>query len=35
VSVAAVATELGLGGEFEYRYDMGDDWRHRIVIMKT
>lgn len=32
VSVAAVASELGLRGEFEYRYDMGDDWRHRIVI---
>jgi hypothetical protein len=32
VSVAAVATLLGLRGEFEYRYDMGDDWRHRIVI---
>lgn len=32
VSVAAVAAELGVGGEVEYRYDMGDDWRHRIVI---
>ena len=32
VSVAAVATELGIGGEVEYRYDMGDGWRHRIVI---
>lgn len=32
VSVAAVATLLGRRGEFEYRYDMGDDWRHRIVI---
>mgnify|MGYP003411771756 CR=1 FL=1 len=32
VSVAAVATLLGMRGEFEYRYDMGDDWRHRIVI---
>jgi hypothetical protein len=19
-------------GEFEYRYDMGDGWRHRLVI---
>jgi Plasmid pRiA4b ORF-3-like protein len=32
VSVAAVASELGIGGEMEYRYDMGDGWRHRIVI---
>jgi hypothetical protein len=24
--------ELGPRGEFEYRYDMGDDWAHRIVI---
>lgn len=32
VSVAAVASELGARGEFEYRYDMGDGWRHRIAI---
>lgn len=32
VSVAAVVSELGTRGEFEYRYDMGDSWRHRIVI---
>ncbi|MEO6080884.1 MAG: plasmid pRiA4b ORF-3 family protein [Steroidobacteraceae bacterium] len=32
VSVAAVVTELGIRGEFEYHYDMGDGWRHRIVI---
>jgi hypothetical protein len=32
VSVAAAATELGIGGELEYRYDMGDGWRLRIVI---
>lgn len=32
VSVAAVAAQLGARGEFEYRYDMGDGWRHRIVI---
>jgi hypothetical protein len=32
VSVAAVVTELGARGEFEYRYDMGDGWQHRIVI---
>jgi len=31
-SVAAVVSELGLRGEIEYRYDMGDGWRHRIVI---
>jgi hypothetical protein len=27
-----VLAELGVRGEFEYRYDMGDGWRHRIVI---
>jgi Plasmid pRiA4b ORF-3-like protein len=32
VSVAEVAAELGVRGEFEYRYDMGDDWRLRIVV---
>lgn len=32
VSVASVASELGARGEFEYRYDMGDGWEHRIVI---
>jgi hypothetical protein len=32
VSVAAVVSELGARGEFEYCYDMGDGWRHRIVI---
>jgi hypothetical protein len=32
VSIAAVVSELGARGEFEYRYDMGDGWRHRIVI---
>jgi hypothetical protein len=32
VSVAAVVAQLGLRGEFEYRYDMGDGWQHRIVI---
>jgi hypothetical protein len=32
VSVATVVSELGLRGEFEYRYDMGDGWEHRIVI---
>lgn len=32
VSVAAVASQLGTRGEFEYRYDMGDGWRHRIVV---
>jgi hypothetical protein len=32
VSVAAVVKELGVSGEFEYHYDMGDGWRHRIVI---
>jgi hypothetical protein len=32
LSVAAVATELGVSGEFEYAYDMGDGWLHRIVV---
>lgn len=32
VSVAAVVSELGARGEFEYRCDMGDGWEHRIVI---
>lgn len=32
VSVAAVASELGIRGEFECRYDMGDGWQHRIVV---
>ncbi len=32
VSVAAVAAELGIGGAFEYRYDMGDGWSHRLVL---
>ncbi len=32
VSVAAVVSGLGPRGEFEYRYDMGDGWEHRIVI---
>jgi hypothetical protein len=31
-SIAAVVRELGVGGEFEYHYDMGDGWEHRIVI---
>ena len=32
ISVAAVVSELGAPGEFEYRYDMGNGWGHRIVI---
>jgi len=32
VSIAAMVAELGVGGEAEYRYDMGDGWQHRIVI---
>jgi hypothetical protein len=32
VSVAKVVAELGARGELEYRYDMGDGWRLRIVI---
>jgi hypothetical protein len=33
--VSAVVSELGVRGELEYRYDMGDGWRHRIVIEPT
>jgi hypothetical protein len=32
VSVAAVVSAVGTRGEFQYRYDMGDGWEHRIVI---
>jgi hypothetical protein len=32
VSVAKVIAELGIGGAFEYHYDMGDGWEHRLVI---
>lgn len=32
VSVARVVAELGEHGEFEYRYDMGDNWRLRMAI---
>jgi Plasmid pRiA4b ORF-3-like protein len=32
ISIAAVVREIGIGGEFEYHYDMGDGWVHRIVI---
>src|SRR5688500_66146 len=32
VSVAVVKRELGTGGSFEYLYEMGDGWTHRIVI---
>lgn len=32
VSIAAVVSELGARGVFQYRYDMGDGWEHRIVI---
>lgn len=31
-SVAAAVAEIGIRGEIEYRYDMGDGWRHRLVI---
>lgn len=32
VSVAAVVRDVGIGGTFVYRYDMGDGWQHRIVV---
>jgi Plasmid pRiA4b ORF-3-like protein len=31
-SVGTVISEAGTVGEFEYAYDMGDDWRHRLMI---
>jgi Plasmid pRiA4b ORF-3-like protein len=31
-SIAAAVSELGIRGEIEYRYDMGDDWHRRLVI---
>jgi len=31
VSVAAVVSQPEARGEFEYRYDIGDGWEHRIV----
>lgn len=31
-SIAAALREVELGGEFEYHYDMGDGWVHRVVI---
>lgn len=27
-----VAREVKLGGEFEYVFDLGDDWRHRCTV---
>jgi hypothetical protein len=32
VKVGTAVSEAGTTGEFEYVYDMGDDWRHRLVI---
>jgi len=32
VKVATVVSELAATGEFEYAYDMGDGWRHRMVV---
>lgn len=32
ITIAVAAAELGIRGEIEYLYDMGDDWRHRLVI---
>jgi hypothetical protein len=35
VSIAAIVKDRGIGGTFDYLYDMGDDWTHRIVIEQT
>ena len=32
VKVATVVSEAAPAGEFEYAYDMGDGWRHRLVV---
>jgi Plasmid pRiA4b ORF-3-like protein len=32
VKVATVVSESAATGEFEYAYDMGDGWRHRLVV---
>ena len=32
VRLATVVSEAANTGEFEYLYDMGDEWRHRLVI---
>jgi hypothetical protein len=32
VKVASVVSEAATAGEFEYAYDMGDGWRHRLVV---
>jgi hypothetical protein len=31
-SIAAIVRELGIRGQFEYHYDMGDGWVHRVTI---
>lgn len=31
ISISKVVAEIGIAGEFEYRYDMGDGWSHRIL----
>jgi hypothetical protein len=32
VKVATMVSESAAMGEFEYAYDMGDGWRHRVVV---
>jgi len=34
-SLSKVVRELGVTGEFEYHYDVGDGWIHRIVVEQT
>jgi hypothetical protein len=35
VRVGTVVSEAAARDEFEYVYDMGDDWRHRLVVEAT
>lgn len=35
MAVAKVASTLALGAEFQYTFDLGDDWVHRCVVGET
>jgi hypothetical protein len=34
-SLLKVVSEIGVSGELEYHYDMGDGWVHRLVVEQT